>query len=60
MILMVASISLYTLGVMLFCQRLLIILGNICFLIGMYMFIGLYGTIGFLVKKGINIFIKEK
>ena len=54
MLMMVASIGLYTLGVILFCNRLLIILGNVCFIIGMYLFIGLTGTIGFLTKKGIT------
>ena len=52
MIMMMASMALFTVGVMLFCQRLLIILGNCCFLVGMYLFIGLKGTVGFLTKKG--------
>lgn len=60
MVMMIASIGFYTLGVILFCQRFIIILGNVCFLIGMYMFIGLAGTLGFLTKKGNKILNQEK
>lgn len=58
---MVLSIILYSLAVMLFFQRFLIVISNVpylktqlCFLFGMYLFIGMYGSLKFFLKKGRN------
>ena len=60
MVMIIASVLLYTLGVALLCNRLFVILGNCCFLFGMYLFIGLKGTIGFLAKKSTQIVTQLK
>lgn len=59
MFMMFLSIILYTIGVAIFFERILIIAGNVivrltqlCFLAGMYFFIGVQGSIWFFRKKG--------
>lgn len=47
------SLLLFTLGIMLFLDRALIVMGNLSFLIGLCLMIGIKSTLSFFLKKGI-------
>lgn len=42
----------YTLGIMFLFDRALLLISNLSFLIGLYCFVGITGTISFFTKKG--------
>lgn len=51
-ILVMAGISAYFLGLIFFFDRSLLLIGNLCFLIGIATLIGFFGAISFFTKKG--------
>lgn len=50
--LVLAGISAYIFGIILFFDRSLLLLGNVCFLMGLISLVGIFGTVSFFTKKG--------
>ena len=50
--LVITGITLYVMGFVFLCDRTLLLLGNLCFLSGLFSLIGFIGTFSFFLKKG--------
>lgn len=50
--LVLAGVSTYLFGIILIFDRSLLLLGNLCFLMGLISLIGVFGTISFFTRKG--------
>ena len=50
--LVLAGVSAYSFGVILFFDRSLLLLGNLCFIMGLISLVGVLGTVSFFTKKG--------
>lgn len=50
--LVLAGVSAYSFGVILLFDRSLLLLGNLCFIMGLISLVGVFGTVSFFTKKG--------